>query len=462
MFERFLDFIKKLFGREPVRQREAADAQAGEKKWRRLDEVNFTAIFAQKLSSLALSDASMKVEGPEGARGDLVRDALEDAFRRMRDVLPQALGSGGRVLIPYVSGGALRLDVVAQDRMYITGMDGERITSASFLSDVAEVNKRVYYRWTDYALAPGTGETIRTRITDEVGHAAAFDVVEAWADIPEEIVIPGAERLTFAFLRSPVTSRMEKRVYGVPITYGCDAILDEIREHLHIIRREYKLTRPMLGLSSDLWKRGFDGGAPAIENLRVTVQDGDDPFIPAPDSDTSNAPWMIYSPAIRDSALYARMDRLFEQLEKAVGVSRGILTARETVTATATEIRAANHDTFAMVSAIRDAVRRCMEELAYGFDLLAEAFDLSPSGARGEWDVSIDWDMSLFESAEETYAQLAELQSRGLMSGAELRSWVTGESEEAAQAAIDEIRASGEGESAIDRLLKQTGADGDE
>ena len=46
-------------------------------------------------------------------------------------------------------------------------------------------------------------------------------------------------------------------------------------------------------------------------------------------------------------------DRLFALLEKAVGTSRGILTAPETGAATATEIRAANHDTFALVSAIR-------------------------------------------------------------------------------------------------------------
>ena len=64
--------------------------------------------------------------------------------------------------------------------------------------------------------------------------------------------------------------------------------------------------------------------------------------------------------------------------------------------------------------------------------------------------------MSLFESSTETFQQLTELQSRGIVSKAELRQWVRGGTLEEAQAAIDDIDASGEHESAIDKLLNQT------
>ena len=57
-------------------------------------------------------------------------------------------------------------------------------------------------------------------------------------------------------------------------------------------------------------------------------------------------------------------------LEKAVGTSRGILTAPETGAATATEIRAANHDTFALVSAIRRMWEAALGDMAYAADVL--------------------------------------------------------------------------------------------
>ena len=82
-----------------------------------------------------------------------------------------------------------------------------------------------------------------------------------------------------------------------------------------------------------------------------------------------------------------------------------------------------------------------LDDMAYAVDVLAEHFGLTPAGARGEYAVGVDWDMSLFESAQETFQQLSELQSRGMMSKAELRQWVRGGTLEEAQAAVDEIAA---------------------
>lgn len=53
--------------------------------------------------------------------------------------------------------------------------------------------------------------------------------------------------------------------------------------------------------------------------------------------------------------------------------------------------------------------------------------------------LSIDWDTSLIESSAEAFQQLSELQSRGMVSKAELRQWVKGGTLEEAQAAVDEI-----------------------
>ena len=47
--------------------------------------------------------------------------------------------------------------------------------------------------------------------------------------------------------------------------------------------------------------------------------------------------------------------------------------------------------------------------------------------------------MTLLESSSETFDQLSELESRGLISGARLNSWVTGQTIEEAQAEIDAV-----------------------
>ena len=85
-------------------------------------------------------------------------------------------------------------------------------------------------------------------------------------------------------------------------------------------------------------------------------------------------------------------------------------------------------------------------------DVYAEFFRLSPTGAAGDYKVTFDWDMNLVESSSETFDQLSELESRGLISGARLNAWVTGQTMEEAQAEIDAAAKERE-QSAVDMAL---------
>lgn len=461
MFQNFLAWARSLFGRKPQQIDDAADIARFESDYKRIDQINFAVIFGKRLSNIAFSDSSQDVTdrngNPGGQRAEIVREVLDWAFKRARNIATQIMATGGRVIVPYVTGGRVKCCVVPQDRLYIFEANGNEIISAALLACSTTIDDKRYYRWVGYALEDGN-LVIRNRVTDDGGRAFPMAQVAQWADIPDEYAIGNVERLPFAFLRCPADNRKEHELYGAPVTYGSEPIIDEIKEHLRIIAREYRLSRYMLGLDATLWRKRVPGdGRTGIDDVKKTVQDSDDPFIPVDGfADDSKTPWMIYAPGIRDAAMYNRLDRLFDELERSVGTSRGILTARETANATATEIRAANHDTFTMVSALRAMWQDGMDDLAYAVDMLAEHFGLSPAGARGDYSISYDWDMSLFESSSETFEQLSELQSRGIVSKAELRQWVRGGTLEEAQKAIDEIDASGEGESEIDKLLKST------
>ena len=79
----------------------------------------------------------------------------------------------------------------------------------------------------------------------------------------------------------------------------------EIHEHMRLIGREYRLTRPMLGLSAEMWRDPFDGGETGIARVRRTVQDGEEPFIPIEGAyDEGKTPWLVYAPEIRHEAMY--------------------------------------------------------------------------------------------------------------------------------------------------------------
>ena len=461
MWEQFKAWIRKLFGRDPQVTESSAQITRAEQEYTNVADVNFDVVFGRKLSNIAFSDATMEVTGANGEtslRSESVKEVLDWVMERSNRIMTTVCSTGGRLLIPYVHNEHVHCDVVEQERLYVIDTDGDRITSAAILADAQTVSDRKYYRWVYYELTDGN-LMVRNKVTDESGREVPFGIVSAWEKLVPEYGISNVERMPWAFIKCPTDNRREKDVYGVPITYGSGAIVEEIKEHMKVIAREYRLTRPMLGLSSDMWRVRPDGSK-MLDSLKKTAQDSDDPFIPVEDyGDGTSTPWMIFSPAIRNTAMYDRLDHLFELLEKLVGTSRGILTSRESAAATATEIRAANHDTFTMVSMIRKIWEAAMDDLAYAVDVLTESNGLTPAGARGDYTISFDWDMSLFESSSETWQQMLDAQGIGAVSKAEVRQWLRGGTLEEAQEAIDNIGETEPAGSDIDNILKGMGTD---
>lgn len=435
---------------------------------------NITAVIADKVSTLVFADSTMTIKDNAGratltARAKIVNDALFDIWENDSGwIVAQMLGKGGKVIIPIVSTNGIEISIIDQSRMRIVEMSGRRVTAATILIDACVWNDDHYYLLADYELID-TNQRIAYRIIDDGDHEYQVGSITPWQNITPEIVIGNTDRLLFAYLRCPRDNRSNSKRYGVPITFGADAVITELTEHINIYRREYRLTRPMLGLDASLWRTfGVKAdGKPApvdIDAVRKTVQDGDDPFIPFETSSLDGKGiWQHFAPAIRQDAMEARYQSICRRVEKACGLSQGILTERQTMNyANRDEVRAAQYDTFSVVKTVRDEWERGMDDLAYAIDVLAEHFELSAAGSRGQYEIAFDWDQSLIESTEQTFAQMSELESRRMVSRAEMRQWVMGGTIEEAQKAIAEIDETDDSANDINRALAKVAAGGDE
>ncbi len=434
MLEKFRDWIKKVFGKTPKAAEEESRNAKYSKDYEDIKEINFGAIFAHRLSNKVFASSTITVTGPNGtetARSMFIKEAINSVWAKRKKITTQALGKGGKVIVPYVKNGKILFDILDQSRMTISEMDGDELTSITLLADYVKVGDHGYFRWIDYTIENAV-LTIKTRVTTDSGAVAFLADIPEWADITEEITIGGVEHMLLGYLKSPIDNRQDKDIYGVPITFGSEPIIDELIKCLQDIAREYDIKKAFVGADEMLF--GKDNNLPENGLFKK--------FAALGGLNNEKSFWEIFDPAIRDSSYKARYDMLCAQLEQSIGTSRGILTEpAATATATATEIRTANYDTFCMVDDIRTVLENVFRQLAYAYDVMAEAFGLTPAGARGQYEISFDWDMSSLESTSETFTQLSELESRGLIKGARLVSWVTGDSVEDAQKEIDEIKA---------------------
>ena len=393
--------------------------------------INFTAILANSLSNKAVTDSTMTVkdaEGKDSRRSEWIGEGLQKVWANNKVVVAQVLGKGGKALVPYVQNGRPFVDVIDQSRIVITAMRGDEITGATLMADIGNVGGKVYYRFADYELV-GKTHTIRNRATTDCGAEVELKTVPEWEGIFPEIAIDGVDHILFGYLKCPTDSREDKQIMGVPITYGGEETIRDLYDCLNDMRREYRLKQPFVGADDRLF--GKDSKLPDNGLFKKFQQSGlkDGGF------------WEVFDPAIRDSSYLARFQQLCGILESTVGVSPGILTKAEKTYVTDDEIKQQNSDTFSMVDSIRKNIETAFRQTAYALDVLAEFYGATPAGAMGDWQIIWDWDYSLMESSADTFTQLSELESRGLILPERLVSWTTGMSIEEAKAEVDAARA---------------------
>ena len=441
MFQKFIMWIFRLFNiQSQTTQKEVEDNQKYAVEYESIDKVNFNAIFSNRIANYVINDSDVTLVG-ENQRKELLDKTMQSLWKKMKKYTAMSLGYGGIVLVPYVKGGKIFYNVVSQNRLTIDETEGENITGATIVADKKTINKgignnKIYYRLTNYKVKNGN-ITITQKFTDEFGKPVSTP--DFWKNIQEVQVISGVDRALFGYIKSPINNRKADDKYGVPITYGCDETINKIRTTLKQIDREYNLKEAFVGADSTM----FDGkdGLPS-NGLFKKVDAGDDTF------------WEVFSPEIRDTALYNKLDRQFAQLEKEVGTSEGILTKPTSTYQNIDEAKRAIQDTMSIIDDVRSNIEKGLEDFLYSANVLANAYNLS---ANGEYEASYDWSYYFIESTMDTWNQLIVGQSKGAVKTEEIRQFIfPTESEEARKKAIEEIKAS---EPSVEQIMASNNAE---
>ena len=425
MFQKFIMWIFRLFNiQSQTTQKEVEDNQKYAVEYERIDEINFNSIFSNKLANYVINDSNVNITG-ENARVELLDKTIQSMWKKAKKITSMGFGYGGVILVPYVKSGKIYYNIVSQSRVTIDEIEGENIIGATIIADKKTVNRgignsKTYYRLTNYRVRNGNIE-ITQKFTDENGHEVA--VPDFWKNIELKKVITGVDRALFGYIKSPINNRKTDDKYGVPITYGCDSTIAEIKETMKQLYREYKLKEAFVGADSTMFN-GKD--SLPLNGLFKKVDAGDDTF------------FEVFDPAFRPFT--ERLQELFRRLEHQIGTSAGILSEVNTQNATATEIKRSMYDTFTLVDGMRSNIEKGIEDFLYSANVLANAYNLTP---QGDYEVSFDWDYSLLEDSQETFGQLITAQAKGIISEVEIRQWLKpDETLEDSQKAIEEIKAS--------------------
>lgn len=412
------------------------------RKYTDISEENVTALLANIVSNIAVSDAQVYVSASGGGTtrfSDILSEIAEKEWSELSNTVACALGCGSVISIPYsVDNGLGRkiyIDTVTKDRFFVTGKQGDDITQCVVLADEFVRDNKRYKRFTDYSINNGVYIIRNRALCNDSPVALSF--VEEWADIPEQIAIGGVKQLPVAILKCPQNPRMPKAPSGVPITFGCDATLGKIAKTLNDIEREFEKKKAKVFADRSLIKLHKRDNGDTDEIKTRKEFENNDLYVAFNNSDKIGME--IFDPAIRDSAYYNKLERHFAMLEKECGLSEGVLTKLSTSHATATEIFRVMYNTFCFCDRIDSNVTKWFKDLMYACSVLINYYGLAP---YTEYETSFSYSYALLEDTAETFLQKMQAESIGAEDVAEIRQFIhPEESREESQAAVERIRA---------------------
>lgn len=434
----FLWIVQNLFkGKTETTEKEIDDNSKYAKLYESIDDINFNAIFSNKLANYTISDSNINIEG-DNKRADLLNMVGQSMWKKAKKITSMALGYGGVILVPYVKGGKIYYSLVPQDRLTIDEIEGENITGATVLAERKTVGgnakTKTYLRWTNYQIKNGN-MVITQQYSDEDGKK--IPAPDFWKNIQEVRTITNVDRVLFGYIKSPINNRKTNDKYGVPITYGCEATILEIQETMKQLIREYELKEAFVGVDATM----FNGKNKLPNNgLFKKIDSTNDDF------------FEVYDPQFRDYT--TRLQELYKRLEHEIGTSYGILSEVNSQQATATEIKRSMYDTFTICDDMRSNIEKGLEDFFYACNVLANAFNLSP---QGNYELSFEWSYSLLEDTQTEWTQMTWANSKGIISDVEVRQWLKpDETLEESEKAIEEIK---ENNPTVQDLLGTRGGD---
>ena len=420
--------LEKLFHvSTETKQKDVEDNTKYAVAYERIDNINFTSIFANKLANYVISDSNMNIEG-DNPRTELLNKIGQSMWKKGKKIVSMGFGYGGVFLIPYVKGNKLYYTIVPQSRVTIDSTEGDLITGATILAERKEITKsmgqtKTYIRWTNYRLEKRFDGTyngiIEQKFSDETGQE--IPAPEFWQNILLKQTISGVDRVLLGYIPSPVNNRKTNDKYGVPITYGCEATILEIKETMKQMIREYELKECFVGADVTMFNKD---NILSKNGLFKKVDSGKDDF------------FEVFDPQFRDYT--TRLQELYKRLEHEVGTSYGILSEVNSVNATATEIKHAMYDTFTLCDDMRSNVEKGLEDFFYACNVLANAYNLSP---MGDSELSFDWSYALLEDTQTEWNQLIWAKNNGIVKEVEIRQWMyPDETLEQSEKIIQEIK----------------------
>lgn len=451
MFERLVNFIKgainKMFNTTDIAKDFNIDISTSDEmlsaieKWSNIynsrapwlnEEVKSLHVaktICEKVAKAVTIELKTKVDDKE------IDKVYQRFIKNIRINTEYALGKGGIFFKPFFTNGKIKISCIQADKFIPVKFDSTgELLGAIFIDQIIK-GKDVYTRLEYQELNDTTlvikNKAYKTTIHNSniLGTQISLLLVPEWANIQEEIQINNVNRLLGGYFKIPIANPIDNTSpVGVAIFANAINTLEEIDKQFSRTLWEYEGSELAIDVDETAFKKDQNGNdllPKGKGRLYRKLDFGDE------------SKWNVFSPEIRDTALFNGLNELLRQCESQCGLAFGTISKIENVEKTATEIKSSKQDYYVTVSDVQGALQTALEDLVYSIDILMSLYGIKHKiGAN----VSFDWDDSILVDSEKKQSQALIEKNAGLIDDIEYFVQTRDYSEEEATEYVKKMR----------------------
>lgn len=373
----------------------------------------------------------MKSEVTGSPRADYINEIYQEFLAGIREKVEYGCAKGSLVFKPYLSGDKIVVQSCQADSFFpITFDSNDNVLQCVFTEQMTK-GREIYTRVELHSLENGKVIVRNYAYVSKTGATLGSEIplssVDQWADMEEEAVLEGTDKLLIGLFKVPLANTIDQdsplgvSVFNraVPRIQVADKRYSQIDWEYDSKETAIHLATSMLKYNKDLDRHEYPGGRERLyRGLEFNTGATDKPFM------------QEFSPEIRDESFYHGLNQQLKRIEFDCCLAYGTLSDAQDVDKTAEEIRSSKQRSYVTVSDTQQALQRALEDLVNAVSYWVSIGRLAPEGG---YEVSFDWDDSIITDNEKERTQDRQDVAMGAMPLWEYRAKWYGEDEETAK-----------------------------
>lgn len=369
----------------------------GESPWlnKTTQDAGIPAAVAGETARLTTLELQSGIEG--STKASYLDKVYQNVVHDLRIQTEYAFAKSSMIFKPYVTPKGLAVQYIQADSFFPLEYDSERITRCAFL-DQFRRNDEIYSRIEIHTLKDGIlsikNKAFVSRTEGVLGTEIPVASVQKWAELAQEILFSGAEKLPFGYFKVPLGNHKDPgSPLGVSVFSRAVERIEEADHRYSQINWEYvsketavHIAQSLLKYKQDTDSFEYPGGKERLYRaLEYNAGAVDKPLLD------------VFSPDIRDQSFFNGWNHQMRLIEFECNLAYGTLSDPNNTDKTAEEIKASKQRSYSFIETCQSELQKALEDLVDAMSFWCDVYGLYPSGS---YNVSFVWDDSIVVDAD--------------------------------------------------------------